>query len=278
MVTDVTANDSLRHKSGGPLLQINQTQLQGFNITDDLLVSNFSNGTEHSGWMQHIILDPRPALPLRLIEYSCLAFFFIEFVVRFSVCPNKRKLLFTPVTFLDLSYVSSWILMLLILYLFPKTRTEESGYKVYAGLQALAAIRILRIFRLARYFRGLKMILLTLKASARELLLLLVCFLIAMVLFADLIRKAEHRVDEKNKFDNVFVALWWVVISMTTVGYGDIVPESPPGYAVGMACAFLGPIITSFIVPMISDHFLSYYAYKERDIRRSHTNHSNKCI
>jgi hypothetical protein len=74
--------------------------------------------------------------------------------------------------------------------------------------------------------------------SARELLLMLFCFLVTAVFYANIIFYAEYH--EPTTFQTPFAGLWWAVVTMTTVGYGDVVPKSTLGKIIGSACAIKG--------------------------------------
>jgi hypothetical protein len=75
---------------------------------------------------------------------------------------------------------------------------------------------------------------------------------------------------------NIGIALWWAVITMTTVGYGDVYPESIPGYCVGCVCAIFGVIILAMPIAIIASNFTEYYSnhklLKSHSLLRSKSN------
>ena len=66
----------------------------------------------------------------------------------------------------------------------------------------------------------------TLKASSYELSLLLLMLLIPVVIFSSIVYAVEANLDKDGKFDSIPRTFWWCVITMTTVGYGDLVTLS----------------------------------------------------
>ena len=85
-------------------------------------------------------------------------------------------------------------------------------------------IRILRLFKLTRPSSGLKILLQTFRASAKELMLLVFFLVLGIVIFASLVYYAERiQVNPANDFESIPLGLWWALVTMTPVGYGDMV-------------------------------------------------------
>lgn len=94
-------------------------------------------------------------------------------------------------------------------------------------LEFFSIIRIMRLFKLTRHSNGLKILVQTFRASARELLLLVFFLLLGIVIFASLIYYAERiQTNPDNDFHSIPLGLWWALVTMTTVGYGDLIPKT----------------------------------------------------
>ena len=92
---------------------------------------------------------------------------------------------------------------------------------------------------------------------------------IGMLMFSSLIYYAEFAI-EGSHFENIPLGFWWAAVTMTTVGYGDLYPQSAQGYIIGGVCALAGLVIAGLPIPIISNNFNKYYEYSlNRHARKS---------
>lgn len=204
----------------------------------------------------------RPILFLDVIEYACNAFFTFEVIARILACPTFKVFAREPLNWLDI--VS-------IIPFYAARILEIMGLEytvVFLCISAFRLIRIFRIMRLTRHFSGLKILGHTIRASAKELLLLFLVLVIGVLIFAVVIFFAEQ-VDEnsKNDFVNIPMGFWWAVVTMTTLGYGDMAPKTGLGYVVGTICAVCGLLMLSLPVPIIVNNFTLYYSHAQAKMK-----------
>jgi predicted membrane protein len=155
--------------------------------------------------------------------------------------------------------------------------SEQPGTSL-AILRVIRLVRVFRIFKLSRHSKGLQILGMTLKASLRELGLLMFFLLIGVILFSSAIYYAEAG-SERSDFKSIPDAFWWAVVTMTTVGYGDMVPHEFWGKIVGSLCAIAGVLTLSLPVPVIVSNF-NYFYHKEMDtsnINATNVNHVTSC-
>ena len=97
----------------------------------------------------------------------------------------------------------------------------------------------------------------------RELGLLIFFLFICVVLFSSAVYFADAETPN-TQFANIPDAFWWAVVTMTTVGYGDMKPTSAWGKLVGSMCAIAGVLTIALPVPVIVSNF-NYFYHRETD-------------
>ena len=131
-------------------------------------------------------------------------------------------------------------------------------------LEFFSIIRIMRLFKLTRHSSGLKILIQTFRASAKELTLLVFFLVLGIVIFASLVYYAERiQTNPHNDFNSIPLGLWWALVTMTTVGYGDMAPKTYIGMFVGALCALAGVLTIALPVPVIVSNFTMYYSHTQ---------------
>ncbi|XP_071093324.1 potassium voltage-gated channel protein Shaw-like [Haliotis cracherodii] len=205
------------------------------------------------------LLESDSHVILFYLDVSCIVFFTLELPLRFVVSPSKKTFFRSFMNLVDLALVfimwGSFFLDEIVL----KNNQSQEVTIIVIVLRSLLSLRILRIFHIARRFDSMKVLFLTYKASIKEIFMLFTVLIIAINIFGTLAYFAEV-LAETNTFENIPVALWWAIITMTTVGYGDYYPESIPGYVVGIICALSGLVTLSMPIAIIATNFSAYYS------------------
>ncbi|XP_047123161.1 potassium voltage-gated channel subfamily C member 3 isoform X1 [Hydra vulgaris] len=188
------------------------------------------------------------------LENVYCAIFTLEFLLRLVSCPSLKLFFKEPITYFDflstLQFYLSYVL---------KSNAVDS-------LVVVRLVRLLRLFRFFKNLSGMQVIGQTLKASFKELMLLALIFMIPMVVFSTLVYYAE-RDNLPSDFESIPEAFWWAIVSMTTVGYGDMVPRSGPGKIVGAMCACCGILIVALPVSVVGRNFALFYSYAQARIK-----------
>ncbi|EFO13092.2 voltage-gated potassium channel [Loa loa] len=137
-------------------------------------------------------------------------------------------------------------------------------YGSTADLEFFSIIRIMRLFKLTQHSSGLKILMHTFRASAKELMLLVFFLALGIVLFASLVYYAERiEINPENQFQSIPLGLWWAIVTMTTVGYGDMAPHTYLGRIIGSVCALAGVLTIALPVPVIVSNFALFYSHTQ---------------
>lgn len=135
------------------------------------------------------------------IETICNIWFTIEILARFSSCPSRFEYLRAPVNIIDIVATLTFYIDLL-----------SSMFGATADLEFFSIIRIMRLFKLTHHNSGLKILMHTFRASAKELMLLVFFLVLGVVVFASLVYYAERvESNEDNQFVSIPIGLWWAV-------------------------------------------------------------------
>ena len=204
----------------------------------------------------------QPNRALNILDTICTVYFTIELITRFSFSPNKFKFVRSAMNIIDLlALVPLYMQFVLNSDAFRFCYANER--LVFEIMFILRIIRMFRIFHLVKHYQALQILVYALKASLQELLMLGIFLLIGMLVFATMIYYAERKdaVNPGDKFSTIPIGFWWAIITMTTVGYGDVYPTSPIGYVVGTACSVSGVLMVALTIPVISNNFTLFYTH-----------------
>ena len=123
-----------------------------------------------------------------------------------------------------------------------------------AEFKILLVFRIIRFFKLARYSPGMRSLLDVLYAERRALFGCLVILIGATLLAATAMHLVERHV-QPEKFGTIPDAMWWAIVTLGTIGYGDVVPVTPLGRVIAAATIFAGLIMVALPVGIVATAF-----------------------
>ncbi|KAM4782156.1 potassium voltage-gated channel subfamily A member 5 [Cyanocitta cristata] len=209
--------------------------------------------------------------PFFIIETTCVIWFTFELLVRFFACPSKPEFSRNIMNIIDIVAIIPYFITLgteLAQHQQPGAGSSNGGggqqqAMSLAILRVIRLVRVFRIFKLSRHSKGLQILGQTLKASMRELGLLIFFLFIGVILFSSAVYFAEAD-DPESHFSSIPDAFWWAVVTMTTVGYGDMRPVTVGGKIVGSLCAIAGVLTIALPVPVIVSNF-NYFYHRETD-------------
>ncbi|XP_054167865.1 potassium voltage-gated channel subfamily A member 2-like [Oppia nitens] len=239
--------------------------------------------------LSRVVEDEVPSItePFFIVETVCIIWFSVEIIIRFLSCPSQIAFLKDIMNAIDFfAIVPYFVTLATMLAEKPEDEprfhsasdSKSSQSSSLAILRVIRLVRVFRIFKLSRHSKGLQILGMTLKASMKELALLIFFLLIGVVLFSSAVYYAEADSDRSN-FKSIPDAFWWAVVTMTTVGYGDMRPVGVWGKFVGSLCAIAGVLTIALPVPVIVSNF-NYFYHREtdqEDLQSTNFNHVKSC-
>ncbi|XP_063053444.1 potassium voltage-gated channel subfamily C member 4-like [Engraulis encrasicolus] len=200
-----------------------------------------------------------------IIDLLCIIWFSVELLVRIICCPNKKSFWTNGMNIIDvLAIVPFYLLLVPFILGFPFL----SALVVIPVIVMLIArcLRLLRVFKMLWHYTCARALVHTLRASLCQFFLLAVPLIVAILIFSTLAFISEAHVD--SQFGSILDAFWWVIITMTTVGYGDMYPVTWVGKVFGSLCALTGVLAMAMPIPILVYNFSKYYTLVEAKLRR----------
>ncbi|KAM4831805.1 delayed-rectifier potassium channel regulatory subunit KCNS1 [Urocitellus parryii] len=195
---------------------------------------------------------------LRRLEYFCIAWFSFEVSSRLLLAPSTRNFFCHPLNLIDIVSVLPFYLTLLAGAALGGRgggSGEELG-DLGKVVQVFRLMRIFRVLKLARHSTGLRSLGATLKHSYREVGILLLYLAVGVSVFSGVAYTAE---EENVGFDTIPACWWWGTVSMTTVGYGDVVPVTVAGKLAASGCILGGILVVALPITIIFNKFSHFY-------------------
>jgi len=184
------------------------------------------------------------------IEYAALVVFSIEYLVRLwtaaehppwrslGVIRSRLRFVTSPSGLIDLAAVLPfWI-----------------GLFVVPDLKIILVIRLVRFFKLTRYSPAMRSLLEALYVERRALLGCFVILCGATLVAAALMHLAEGAA-QPEKFGTIPDAMWWAIVTLGTVGYGDVVPVTAIGRLIAGCTIFAGLLMVALPVGIVATAF-----------------------
>lgn len=163
---------------------------------------------------------------LNISEWVITILFSIEYIARIITVKKPWRYVFSFYGIVDLlSTIPKYISLLF------------GGIHALAALRALRLLRIFRILKLARYLGASNLLMSAIKSSRAKISVFLFAVLILCIIFGTLMYLIEG---EESGFSSIPVSVYWCIVTLTTVGFGDIAPVTPLGQFIAALIMILG--------------------------------------
>ncbi|MDA3953698.1 MAG: ion transporter [Bacteroidales bacterium] len=185
-------------------------------------------------------------------EWGFTILFTIEYFTRIWISPKPFKYIFSFLGLVDLlSIVPTYISLIL------------TGSHYLMIIRAIRLLRVFRIFKINYFTNQGELIILALKTSFRKIGVFLFAILNIVVIIGAIMYVVEG---EANGFDSIPRSIYWAIVTITTVGYGDISPQTPLGQFISSIIMIMGYAIIAVPTGIVSAE-ITKQNYKTEELK-----------
>lgn len=183
-----------------------------------------------------------------IAEWLITFFFTIEYILRIISIKQPKKYIFSFYGIVDfLSTIPTYLAFFM------------GGHNMLFAIRALRLLRVFRILKITRYVGESNRLLIAMKNSRVKIFVFLFAVLIICVIMGTVMYLVEG---ENSGFTNIPVSIYWCIVTLTTVGYGDIAPLTPLGRIIASFIMVTGYGIIAVPTGIVSAEYTRYYKEK----------------
>ena len=161
-----------------------------------------------------------------IIEWTLTGLFSLEYILRLISVRSQWRYARSWLGIIDLLA----ILPMYISFLFP-------GAQSLLVLRSLRILRVFRIFRLTHYISEMRFLSFAIKSSLKKISIFMLVVLMLVIIMGSLMYLVEP---DTPGFENIPASIYWAIVTITTVGYGDVAPITPIGKFIASSIMMLG--------------------------------------
>ncbi|KAF6041353.1 shk-1 [Bugula neritina] len=197
-----------------------------------------------------------------IIECVCAIWFTVELILRICSTPSYQQYVRSWMNLFDIGAILPFYIIIGVVYISGSCDDTKRSSTSVVFLRVLRLFRAFRIFKLTKHSRGMQILGLTIKKSLQELYLFGLFLGIAVIFFSAAIYYADMFDTGSQNIGSIPDGFWLTIITMCTVGYGDVTPKGILGKLVGSVCVVSGVITIALLVPVVVSNFANYYNHE----------------
>lgn len=204
-----------------------------------------------------VILDSVPSMTekygfyFHTIEWILTILFTIEYALRIYTVNKPAKYIFSFYGIIDLLAILPTYLSLVLV-----------GSHYLMIIRILRLMRVFRVLKLARYVRAAKSLSIALRSSREKIIVFLEVVITIVVIVGSIMYLVEG---PENGFTSIPVSIYWAIVTITTVGYGDIAPHTIFGQAIASLLMIVGYSIIAVPTGIISGEIVKSSRQKKQN-------------
>lgn len=188
-------------------------------------------------------IDQKYGSILHIAEWIFTILFTIEYGLRIYSAPHRRKYIFSFMGIVDLlSIIPTYFLLL----------PSDVTIHVLSDIRIIRLVRIFRILKLTPYLKGSHTMQIALKSSRPKIVVFLLSIMIMVTVLGSLMYVIEG---QGNGFENIPKSIYWAIVTLTTVGYGNVIPVTAIGQFISAFIMILGYAIIAVPTGIVSAEF-----------------------
>ena len=239
------------------LILSTHTEFRVLDMPMDTMMKNMA-ATNSSSERLFFMANSSPHITIAIGQYIAMLVLTLDLCIRFITCQQKKMFLMSGHTIIDILSIAPGLTQLIFHHAFDVENSDhDSSFRSVDRILEIASVfRVFRLLKLVKNVRVLQVLSMALAASKREMLLLVGVIAALATIYGCIIYYAEIYLDN---FGNITLGIWWAIVTMTTVGYGDFYPKGLPGHICGVIVALSGILVLALPIPVIANNFDMYY-------------------
>jgi voltage-gated potassium channel len=214
------------------------------------------------------VINQRFSTEFFIFEIFSVIIFSIEYLTRLWICTElpqfkhysplqaRLRYMISPMAVIDLIAILPFFLSLFIAL----------------DLRYLRLLRVLRLLKLSHYFKGFNIFLTVISKEMRSIAAAMMMMVFLIIIAASLMYSLENEA-QPEAFGNMLQSLWWAVVTMTTIGYGDVTPVTTLGKMVATIIMLIGVGLVALPAGMLAARFGDELRERKRNLN-AHIKHA----
>ncbi|XP_063691869.1 potassium voltage-gated channel subfamily A member 7-like isoform X2 [Bolinopsis microptera] len=195
-------------------------------------------------------------------------FFTLDLIIKFLSSANQKRFFFDTMNIMDILAVTPFYVELVVFLVEDGTPPPQ-----FFALKVCRIVRVVRVLKLVRHSRQLTEVMEVVSSAKQEFFVLIGVVGVVILLVGTIMYFVEYQIpDDRNEhFISILHGCWWAIVTITTVGYGDLYPRSTLGRLTGSFVVLFGIVVLAFPMTIIISKFQDSFTVKKLNANKEMT-------